>query len=724
MTIKPDQPLQVGDWQYLPEQDKLVKLDAQGEISDVTDLDNLCQKVINYFIVNAGKLVTKDELLLKVWGIQDVSDGRVTRVIRVLRVALGDDTKEPSYIETIPKRGYRFIAPVTPLTLETDNQTSDDTPTDTGSTAVAQTYSQAKSKKVFSYIAIAFAVLFVVVALLVGLIQSNDSEPTELSTAMHRYRHITALDGLEFYHHTSLDERYLVYSYKRNNDVSAVLLLEDLQLNQRITLTSAEYNSFGAVFNRDATKIAYQRLYPDGSCEIRLIHLQQQQLIDDTLLVKCADNSISARIAWSPDDHYLVYPELEAEQRQMVLKMLALDSKTPEQLTVPSASSFGDYAARFSRKGDKLVFLRDASGSAQIWLLDLASRATQFIVAIKDIYPGNVDWNLDDTAIIYPSGASTLSRVDIDTLQSNIFAFTDDYASELQVTSSGKVMVSAGNFSRMNIKKVTNPLLAGAAVDQVVFSSNRNETYIEVNPNSEGPTAVVSRRSGIPQVWYFYPDGRQQQMTFFAKNRRFRSISFSPDGQQLLIQLNNQLWLLDAKQKLQHIAGDEKAIINMPSWAKSGESIYYAESKQGRWQIVKQSTSHNEVKSVHATDRELYLESPRTTYHFWRDSSNKHFYIQYDDNQAQKLAIDIPEAQVSLQFWLGFRGIYYAYFIGALEEYQLRFYDFQQQKSVVVQDGMQLERFSLNANESEIFYLEYELGDIDIAEFTPDIGSL
>ena len=126
MTIKPDSPLKVGDWQYLPEQDKLVQFTADGKIAVTADLDNLSQKVANYFIVRAGKLVTKDELLQDVWGIRDVSDGRVTRVIRVLRVALGDDTREPRYIETIPKRGYRFIAPVTEIVEPATSVTAED----------------------------------------------------------------------------------------------------------------------------------------------------------------------------------------------------------------------------------------------------------------------------------------------------------------------------------------------------------------------------------------------------------------------------------------------------------------------------------------------------------------------------------------------------------------------------------------------------------------------
>ena len=77
MSSKPEQQLKVGDWWYLPEQDKLVKVDASGEVITTADLDNLCQKAMNYFIVNAGRLITRDEILADVWGVRDVSDGRI-----------------------------------------------------------------------------------------------------------------------------------------------------------------------------------------------------------------------------------------------------------------------------------------------------------------------------------------------------------------------------------------------------------------------------------------------------------------------------------------------------------------------------------------------------------------------------------------------------------------------------------------------------------------------
>lgn len=57
-----------------------------------------------------GRLVTKDELLDQVWGRRFITEAVIKTVVSELRAALGDDAREPRYVETVPRRGYRFIA--------------------------------------------------------------------------------------------------------------------------------------------------------------------------------------------------------------------------------------------------------------------------------------------------------------------------------------------------------------------------------------------------------------------------------------------------------------------------------------------------------------------------------------------------------------------------------------------------------------------------------------
>jgi transcriptional activator of cad operon len=721
MAIKPNQLLQVGEWQYIPEQDKLMKFDAEGRLSITADLDNLCQKVANYFIVNAGKLVTKDELLLDVWGIRDVSDGRVTRVIRVLRVALGDDTREPRYIETIPKRGYRFIAPVTeivPLAVEEDTEPAL-SPANTDITPVK------RNPLLVSVLAFATLVIMAVIWWLWPA-DNAGSDDAASTIPMWRYTPVTALDGLEFYHNVSVDERYLVYSYAAPDaTVVSVLMLQDLQEHKRVQLTDKSYNSFGAVFSPDGTKIAYQRYYQNEKCEIRLMSLSadKMQVLEDNLLKYCGEKSVSIRITWSPDGRYIVYPNMDDVKKQMVLQMTSIDNSISEVLTVPPSSSFGDYAARFSRAGDQLVFLRETAGSAQIWLLNLADRSTRLLMKVPDTFPGNVDWDLTDSSIIYPSASNALGRVWLDKGEPTILAYTDAYASELQVTTSGKIVTSIGNFSRINPKKVSNRIKNNEAHSEAVFSSNRNETFIEANPLEEGPAAVVSRRSGSQQVWLFYNDGGQKQLTNFSDDQRIRSLMFSPDGGRLMVQLNDELWLFDIEGNPLKIAGEKDAVLAFSSWSRDGKSLFYSESRQGRWQVIKRDVNDLGKLDVFANDKEYYYESYYAGYAFWRSSRDKQFYLQWAGEPPQKLKIELPETQVMLKFELRKTGIYYSYLVDELN-YRLNYLDFAADEITNVLEPIQFGRFSISADEKYIFMLEYDFGDMDIALIDSDVDVL
>src|SRR5678816_1169268 len=69
-------------------------------------------------VENAGQLLEKEELLKAIWPDTFVEEGNVSQAIFQLRRALGDNRSTPKYIETVTRRGYRFISPVRLLDLE------------------------------------------------------------------------------------------------------------------------------------------------------------------------------------------------------------------------------------------------------------------------------------------------------------------------------------------------------------------------------------------------------------------------------------------------------------------------------------------------------------------------------------------------------------------------------------------------------------------------------
>src|SRR5262245_14921726 len=70
--------------------------------------------VLQTLLGRAGQLVTREELLDIIWPDTVVSDGALRFCIRRLRKVLRDTPESPRFIETVHRRGYRFIAPVRP----------------------------------------------------------------------------------------------------------------------------------------------------------------------------------------------------------------------------------------------------------------------------------------------------------------------------------------------------------------------------------------------------------------------------------------------------------------------------------------------------------------------------------------------------------------------------------------------------------------------------------
>jgi DNA-binding winged helix-turn-helix (wHTH) protein/tetratricopeptide (TPR) repeat protein len=75
----------------------------------------LSPKIIDlllYLVARPSALVTKDELFQALWPDVAVTDNALTQAVSELRQALGDDPSSPAYVQTVARRGYRFIAPV------------------------------------------------------------------------------------------------------------------------------------------------------------------------------------------------------------------------------------------------------------------------------------------------------------------------------------------------------------------------------------------------------------------------------------------------------------------------------------------------------------------------------------------------------------------------------------------------------------------------------------
>ena len=146
-----DAGFRIGHWIIRPRQSVI----SNG--TDETHLEPKVMAVLKMLAEHQGNVVTRDEFAEEVWRGRVVSDEVLSRNISLLRSHLGDDARQPRFIQTVPRVGYRFIAEVSLLG------------------EAAQTFRR-------TYIAVALAVL---VALAVGVVWlgTASDEPRRLSTA-------------------------------------------------------------------------------------------------------------------------------------------------------------------------------------------------------------------------------------------------------------------------------------------------------------------------------------------------------------------------------------------------------------------------------------------------------------------------------------------------------------------------------------------------------------
>ena len=99
-------PAKIGPWVFEPENARLIGEGGERRLED------RAARTLALLCAHRGKLVTRDEILTEIWGGRTVSENSVAIVMRDLRRALDDDAKQPRFIETVAKRGYRLTPAV------------------------------------------------------------------------------------------------------------------------------------------------------------------------------------------------------------------------------------------------------------------------------------------------------------------------------------------------------------------------------------------------------------------------------------------------------------------------------------------------------------------------------------------------------------------------------------------------------------------------------------
>jgi TolB-like protein/DNA-binding winged helix-turn-helix (wHTH) protein len=125
--------IRIGAWCVNP---------ASGRISrdgETARVEVRTMRLLLCLAEHAGKVVSSDDLLNQVWSGVFVNQDSVYQAVASLRRLLGDDPKQPAYIETVPRLGYRLVATVSPWVDQSAAQTGASLVSDSAQAATSDT---------------------------------------------------------------------------------------------------------------------------------------------------------------------------------------------------------------------------------------------------------------------------------------------------------------------------------------------------------------------------------------------------------------------------------------------------------------------------------------------------------------------------------------------------------------------------------------------------------
>lgn len=584
-TAITEQKFCLGEWVIDPEGHRLVQITSEGRVE--RKIEPKVMEVLLQLVRHPGRTVARQALLDAVWGDVVVVERVVNRTIWELRRALDDDAREPRYIETIPKRGYRLLAEVTPF------------PEPAPSPTVG---SRRPLNRGWGLLILLLVALGLVMFWMVWSNRAPQFHSGHDATAVApmQARLLTSRPGWEYDPALSPDGRQLIFA-AQNPDTASWDLFR-LELDSAAT-TSTEWQPWitepgsegHPAWSPDGERLAFYRYRKNGTS----LHIRELDGSERRLLSVRADYP---ELAWSPQGHHLAFSQhLEPAAGPKAIYSTAVDTdvpsygEAPRQLTAPPASWYGDSYPRFSPDGRWLAFTRSrGEGIDDLYLLVLATGEERRLT--DDAMPkSGLDWQ-DERTLLYGSrvaGSADLWRLVLDPeghtlgepVRLGLSGWQPGHPSWRDVESRGARLVFIHWSSDINLWRFD---LTTEAEPTVIVDSTRWDLDPAISPDGQ-TIAFSSDRSGHYEIWTVDARGRQaQQRTRFSGS--FTSHPrWSPDGQRLLFDVRPEghadlfeLELMSSKitPRIATPADEQHGF-----YAPDGETIFFASNRGGAWQI-------------------------------------------------------------------------------------------------------------------------------------------
>lgn len=496
----------------------------------------LAPKVFDTLLIlvdNSGRIVEKKDLMSRLWPDTFVEESNLTFNIQQLRKVLGDNARQPRFIETVPRRGYRFIAEVK-QDFESTGAGNEIAPAAPASILPA-------TKRSYFPLAALGVLLSGSILIALFLVQGRHTS-LELSAPILSapFKSEKFSNTGHYYAVISPDGKYVAYT--REIEGRQNIWLRQLETSENIQIVPPSNHHYsGLAISHGGNSLYFVRKNeteqtPTEICRVMTFGGIPVKLIENT----------EGWISLSPDDRQISFVRCKYQDGDFCSLFVAgADGKDERRLlTRPRPIRIGDN--QFSPDGKTIAFASGQSWSGgsdfRLMSVDLASGAESEISSKRFFNIKSLKWLPDGKGLLLTAKESLDGRIKIwqvSTVTGEARALTKDAADYVSISldRSAQKMIATqvSNSFRLHLAP------AGDVKNWRILTTARGFTF--------APDGKIIYSGDDNNIWTINADGgEQRQLTNSSLNDFWPRVS--PDGQHIFFTSNrtgsNQVWRMNA----------------------------------------------------------------------------------------------------------------------------------------------------------------------------------
>ena len=594
--------------------------------------------ILCLLLEHAGEVVTREQIQKHLWPATTFVDfdNAINSAVRKLRDALGDTAENPRFVETLARRGYRFVAPVA-TNAESTGQLSPLQPTtDRPATPAPVT---APRRRSWAKLAPAGALLGLGIALAIWLLMGSPRKPTEL-----RVTPLTGDLGMQIQPSFSPDGTRVAYAWGGKDGGNFETYVKLIGSGDPVRIGKSPARDFSPAWSPDGRWIAVLRdLGREGA--VMLIPASGGQYRELARVTKaplgvencppstnytCGIDFRGSMLSWSRDGKSLFTSRESGHGSALAIVRIFIDTGDQQAVTSPPGGFLGDVGPAVSPDGSAMAFVRaTALHRGDLYVVPLSGgtgAAGQPVrVTSDDADVRAPAWTEDSRELIFSSdraGRHELWRISASPGAKPVrVAAVGENASDVAISPRGARLVYVRQSVYGSLWKV--PIEKGMPSDPVrVTATTGVISFPHYSPDGNR-IAFQSGHSGVEEIWICDADGTNAvQLTSFGMGVS-GSPRWSPDGRTIAFDSN-----VAGNWNIYAIRSEGGRVVRLtknqaenyvPNWSRDGQWIYNTSSRTGRseiWKVRPDGSSETQVTtsggrfaSESANGKDLYYKN-------------------------------------------------------------------------------------------------------------------